>query len=148
MALNSEIWSEALCRLCPLLPVTVQRPTFLSSNFNFSFARRRFFALLSVAVRLMCGQQGYLSTGMWRRIVWWVAPDVSKYRSAFIFRAKQLDPRRQTCCDSWNVENYSPNDTASHPGRHKSEQCHCANLVSQRYSYLRFQCRRLQCRYV
>jgi hypothetical protein len=69
-----------------------------------------------------CGRYGIwvltaVCLRMWPYVVGWVVFDVSNDRNAFIFRDKQLYPRRWRPLFSSKIANTSPNDTTSHSRR-------------------------------
>ena len=70
----------------------------------------------------------------WDVMLCWASnPDVSKDHKAFNFKAEVLyclDLKMRALLIPWNVRNCSPNNTASHPTRLKSQQHQCENIKS------------------
>ena len=71
----------------------------------------------------------FMSTGMRRRVVWWVILDVSSVAARLSSGVKLLDSEYKGTTVFRNVGSYSPNDTASHTGRQitllDARQLHC-----------------------
>ena len=78
-----------------------------------------------------CDTWGFVSFGMWRRVVWWVLPDFSKNDSVCLLQADgpsstMLDPEEEGITIFRNIRSYS-----SHPQRYR-----CENLKCRSFHYL------------